>query len=46
MVVAAVLSHHISKGLLFDMTAIIFHFPPLIWHVWAVTCMGYVNTVQ
>jgi hypothetical protein len=32
--VVAVLSHPISKGLLFDLTAIICHFPPLIWHVW------------
>jgi hypothetical protein len=35
--VAAVLSHHISKGSLFYLTAIICCFLPLIWHGLAVS---------
>jgi len=36
-VVVAVLSHHISKGSLFYLTAIIYLFPPVNWHVLAVS---------
>jgi hypothetical protein len=35
--VVAVLSHHISKESLFYLTAIISCFPPLNWHVLAVS---------
>jgi len=35
--VVAVLSRHVSKGSLFYLTAIICRFPPLIWHVLAVS---------
>jgi hypothetical protein len=35
--VVAVLSHHISNGSLFYLPAIICRFPPLNWHVLAVS---------